>query len=334
MAERMRAVILRAQWPDNRTPAELPRPVSTDPASSQSPSLAGVWPVFQTPYHEDESIDFATLEREIAWLFERGADGVVMAMVSEVLRLSSDERRQLAEAACRFAPPGHAIISVGAESSRSAEELARHAEGGGARALMAVPPVMTAAGEDELAVYFRRILRAVEVPVIVQDASGYVGRPIPLSLYARLLDEFGDRVYFKPEATPIGPRLSALRDATGGRARVFEGTGGLWLVDSFRRGIVGTIPGADLIDAVVALWRALKANDQPRVDRISLPLVSLVSLQSSLDAFLAIEKHLLVRQGVLRNTIVRGPVGYKLDDETRAEVDRLFDLLASAVKTD
>lgn len=295
-------------------------------------SLAGVWPVFQTPYHEDESIDFATLEREIDWLFERGADGVVMAMVSEVLRLSTDERRQVAQAACGFAPPGRTIVSVGAESTRLAEEYARHAQGCGAAALMAVPPISVAAGEEELATYFARILRAVQIPVIVQDASGYVGKPIALSLYSRLLDDFGGRVYFKPEATPIGPRLSALRDATGGRARVFEGTGGLSLVDSFRRGVAGTIPGADLVDGVVALWRALQANDEHRIYRISLPLVSLVSLQSSLDAFLAIEKHLLVRQGVLRNTIVRGPVGYKLDDETRAEVDRLFDLLVAALE--
>jgi 4-hydroxy-tetrahydrodipicolinate synthase len=290
-----------------------------------------VWPVFQTPYHEDESVDYATLGREIAWLFERGADGVAMAMVSEVLRLSGEERRRVAELACRAAPAGRVIVSVGAESTRVAEEYARHAEGCGAAALMAVPPLSVAAGEDELAAYFARVLRAVRIPVIVQDASGYVGKPIPPSLYGRLLDEYGERVYFKPEATPIGPRLSALRDATGGRARVFEGTGGLALVDSFRRGIVGTIPGADLVDAVVALWRALRAGDESRVDRISLPLVSLVSLQSSLDAFLAIEKHLLVRQGVLRNAVVRGPVGYRLDDETRREVDRLFDLLSAAV---
>ena len=64
--------------------------------------LGGVWPVFQTPFHEDESIDYDTLEREIRWLFERGADGVAMAMVSEVLRLSGEERRELAEAACRL----------------------------------------------------------------------------------------------------------------------------------------------------------------------------------------------------------------------------------------
>ena len=59
--------------------------------------LSGVLPVFQTPYHEDESIDADTLAREIAWLYDCGADGIVMAMVSEILRLSSEERRELAE---------------------------------------------------------------------------------------------------------------------------------------------------------------------------------------------------------------------------------------------
>ncbi len=150
---------------------------------------------------------------------------------------------------------------------------------------------------------------------------------MPISLYTRLLGDFGDRVYFKPEATPIGPRLSALRDATTGKARVFEGTGGMALVDSFRRGIVGTIPGADLIRGIVTLWRALKSGDDARAYRLSLPISALIALQTNLDAFLAIEKYLLVKQGVFTNTHVRGPVCFILDDETRREVDRLFDLV-------
>ena len=104
----------------------------------------------------------------------------------------------------------------------------------------------------------------------MQDASGYVGRPLAIATQARLLEEFGDdRVLFKPEAAPLGPNLTALRDATGGRARVFEGSGGVALVDSYRRGIVGTMPGAELIEAIVALWNALVAGDQRRVDRLS-----------------------------------------------------------------
>ncbi|MEA2734103.1 MAG: 2-keto-3-deoxy-L-arabinonate dehydratase [Humisphaera sp.] len=306
-----------------------PQPV---PPSS-TPSLSGVLPVFQTPFNDDETIDIETLEREIHWLYDRGADGIVMAMVSEVLRLMTEERRTLAELACCFGRErGAVVVSVGAESTFAAERYATHAEENGASAVMAIPPVSIAVTESELMRYYQRIIRAIKIPVIVQDASGYVGRPMSIALQTKLLDEFGpERVLFKPEATPIGPRLSELRNATGGRAKVFEGTGGLALVDSFRRGIVGTMPGADLIRAIVALWRALRNGDERAVYQISTPLAALVSMQNSLDAFLAIEKYLLVKQGVFRNAIVRGPVGYVMDDQTRAEVDRLFELLMAAI---
>jgi len=306
-------------------------------APAQPPAPAGgILPVFQTPFHDDESIDFVTLEREVGWLFDQGADGIVMAMVSETLRLSSEERDELAHEACRMAAGrGQVVISVGAESTRVALRHARHAQASGATALMAIPPVATACDAPELLGYFRAILRETGIPLIVQDASGYVGRPLPISMLADLLDEFGgDRVLFKPEATPIGPRLSALRDATGGRAQVFEGSGGIALVDSFRRGIVGTMPGADLISAIVALWIALNAADEPRTTRIGSLLTDMVSLQVGLDGFLAIEKYLLVRQGVLKSEQIRGPVGFRLDDETRREVDRRFDALMAAVRNE
>lgn len=296
-------------------------------------TLRGVLPVFQTPFLDDETIDHRALEREIDWLFEQGVDGIVMAMVSEILRLSQDERRMLAQLACRFAQDrGPVTISVGAESSKVAEELARHAEDCGAHAVMAIPPVSVGASEDELMRYYARIIRATQLPVVVQDASSYVGKTLSIPLYQKMIEAFGERLYFKPEASPIGPRLSALRDGTGGRARVFEGTGGIALVDSYRRGIAGTMPGADLVRAIVPLWKALERGDDEMIYRINGPLVALVSLQGSLDSFLAIEKHLLVKQGVFRNTIVRGPVGFVLDDETRAEVDRLFERLMDAVK--
>ena len=301
---------------------------------SNQKTLAGVLPVFQTPFRDDETIDERVLEREIDWLLAHGIDGIVMAMVSEVLRLSHDERKELAKTACQLVRGRATVtISVGAESTHVAEELGRHAESVGADAVMAIPPISVGVGEEELLRYYSRIIRSIAIPVVVQDASSYVGKPLSIPLYVKMLQEFGDRLYFKPEATPIGPRLSALRDGTKGKARVFEGTGGIALVDSYRRGIVGTMPGADLVGAIVPLWNALQRGDEPAVNRISGPLVALVSLQNSLDAFLAIEKHLLVKQGVFENTVVRGPVGYVMDSETQREVDRLFELMMAAVKS-
>ena len=93
--------------------------------SAEAP-LRGVFPVFQTPFNDDETIDAAVLQREIEWLFERGANGIVMALASEVLRLGQTERLELAQLACKLGRRhGAVVVSIGAESSKLAEEFAR-----------------------------------------------------------------------------------------------------------------------------------------------------------------------------------------------------------------
>src|SRR5262249_31635789 len=167
------------------------------------------------------------------------------------------------------------------------------------------------------------------------DASSYVGDPIDMNVYLDLLEQFGvERIFFKPEASPLGPNLSKLRDASHGEARIFEGSGGITLVDCYRRGIVGTMPGMDLLDAVVALWDALEANNEERIYQLSLLISALVALQlqAGLDGFLAIEKHVLMKRGIFANTIQLPPVTWELDPETRSEVDRLFARLQSVIR--
>ncbi len=293
--------------------------------------LHGVLPVLHTPLKEDGSLDHTILDREIDWAFQTGADGVVVAMVSEILRMGYHARKELTTHVCEAVKGrGFSVISVGAESIREALDFANDAERLGASAVMAIPPVATALGGDRTCNYFASIARGISIPLVVQDASAYVGAAIDLNVYTQLLEEFGEqRIFFKPEASPLGPNLSKLRDASNGRARIFEGSGGINLVDCFRRGIVGTMPGTDLLDGIVALWRALKAGDEARIYELSLPIGALAALQlqAGLDGFLAIEKYLLKKRGIFVNTLQIQPCGWQLDAETAAEVDRLFELL-------
>lgn len=279
------------------------------------------------------TIDDGALRAEIDWLFDSGADGVVVAMVSEILRLATDEQEELGRLVCQHVDGrGPVVLSVGAESTPVALRLARRAESDGASALMAIPPLTVACGAAETGAYFRALADATSLPLIVQDASGYVGEPLSLELQAELLRAYGEeRVQFKPEAVPIGPRLSTLRDATDGRARVFEGSGGAALVDSYARGVAGTMPGPDLVWAIRALWDALAADDRERVRAIDEALSPLMSLVTSLDSYVAFEKHFLVRQGVLPSPRVREPLGFAIDSETRRRLDERFDRLSEVV---
>jgi dihydrodipicolinate synthase/N-acetylneuraminate lyase len=293
--------------------------------------LQGVLPVISTPFTDDGEIDEKVLQREIDWLYEQGVHGLVIGMVSEVLRLTDAERDHLVGCVVRGSRGrGPVVSSVGAESIAQSLRNAQAAEALGADAHMAVPPALTRCGPEEIRRYYAALIEGTNKPVIVQDASGYIGNSIPLALQAGLYLEFPDRVLFKPEAQPIGSNLSSLRDLTNGEAQIFEGTGGIALVDSFKRGISGTMPGSDLAWAIVALWKALQAEEWESVARIQGPLTAIVAPMSNLDAFLAVEKMLLKEQGIFWNANVRGPVGYTLDEETRREILWQFALLRKA----
>ncbi len=193
------------------------------------------------------------------------------------------------------------------------------------------------ARDDEVALLHRAALRSASPtwrpgrPVIgIADSSSDLnGCNLPLRA---LLPEVRAAVEEAGGSAFVFP-VMPLRDATGGRVRVFEGTGGIALIDNFRRGILGTMPAVDLVWAVRAVWDALVAGDFDRAYAVSGPLCALITLQSELDAFVALEKYLLVRQGVFTSAAQRGPVGYVPDPETLAEVDRLFERLRTAVDT-
>jgi len=295
--------------------------------------LAGVFNVLSTPIDANDEIDLAVFEREIEWLLKCGMNGAVLAMVSEVLRFSAAERRDQWQAAIKFLN-GRAplVVSVGAESSAIAIKLAKDAQSDGASALMATPPSAFAATADEVKNYYVKIIEAVSIPVIVQDASNYLGKPIELHTYVELIDTYGnERVQFKPEAKPVKERLQELNKISGNRAKVFEGQGGIDLLDTHPLGVVGTMPGAEVPWALVALWRALNEQNMELAYAIHKPLSKLISFQTTLDAYVAIEKYLLVKQGVLTNMNQRGPVGYKLTPEVAKDIDKAFEELIAVV---
>lgn len=299
--------------------------------------IQGVLPIAHTPFLDDDSLDLASLKRQIDWAYSVGADGFGTGMVSELLRLTYEERVTLTQRLAEINDGRGAFFAgVGAESTSQAVQYAILAEAAGADAVMAIPPLSTRLGGAAVRDYFIALADAVAIPVIVQDASGYVGQPIPISICVELLKRFGrDKILFKPEASPIGPNLSALRDATSGEAQIFEGSGGVCLVDSFRRGIVGTMPGMEFLPGIIALWNALKQGNDQLAYGLYFPICALVSLQlqAGLDGFLAVEKYIMHQRGLFTTDRRRQPYSWSLDHETQAELDRLLAQLAKSLST-
>jgi len=295
--------------------------------------LAGVFNVISTPLDNSDEIDQKILKQEIDWLIKCGSNGAVLAMVSEVLRFSAAERRKQWQLSLEYLSGRiPLVVSVGAESAAIAVGLAKDAQKDGATAVMATPPSAFVASADEVKNYYQRIIEAVDITVIVQDASNYLGAPIELDTYVELIDKYGDeRVQFKPEAKPVKERLEQLNKISANRARVFEGQGGIDLLDTHPLGVKGTMPGAEVPWAIVGLWKALENKDLKSAQAIHTPLAKLISCQTTLDAYVAVEKYLLVKQGVFINTNQRGPVGFKLDQDIKNKIDVAYSELAAAI---
>jgi 4-hydroxy-tetrahydrodipicolinate synthase len=93
------------------------------------------------------------------------------------------------------------------------------------------------------------------------------------------------------------------------------------------------MPGLDLLDGVVAVWKALQRGDEETAYRVYFPVCAIVALelQAGLDGFLAVEKYLMVKRGLFPSARRRKPYGWELDAETAAEVDRLYERMQAAL---
>jgi 4-hydroxy-tetrahydrodipicolinate synthase len=293
----------------------------------------GVYSVVQTPLDENENIDQAIFKREIDWLIECGVKGLVLAMVSEVMRFSADERRLQWQSALKIINKRvPLIVSVGAESTAIAISLAKSAQADGATALMATPPAIFPATSDEIYTYYSEIIEAVKIPLIVQDASNYMGQPLDLELYGNLIEKYGtERVQFKPEAKPVKERAAALQEIAHGQARIFEGQSGIDLLDTHPLGLVGTMPGGEIPWAIIKLWNALESNDLELAKSIHNLVSQLVAFQQNIDGYVAVEKYLLVKQGIFESVRQRGPVRTILSSEVKIEIDQIFEKLVKMV---
>ncbi|MCG8296029.1 MULTISPECIES: dihydrodipicolinate synthase family protein [Pseudomonas] len=292
--------------------------------------IQGVLPVAILPYNNDLSLDTSALRLQVEHILHTGCDGVVIGQISEVSRLTTSERFRVAELiAEQTGDKGLAIMSTGGESIAQAIEYSRQAEQAGCDALLVMHPSMWALDDEQMYTYFANVVESVQIPVLVHHAKSLAKRPLSIDVQARLLKAFGpQKVQFKPESAPTAPKVSLLRDATGGQARIFEGDGGMMLVDTYQRGLAGVIPATEIAEITVALWRALQAGDERTARAIAYPLSYLMChMMASIDCYLQLSKHLLKRRRLMSNTLIRPPVDFTMDVETLKEVEKVYDQL-------
>jgi 4-hydroxy-tetrahydrodipicolinate synthase len=293
--------------------------------------LAGVYPIVVTPFKDDGSIDYDSLDRLIDHLLEQGVHGLgLFGNASEGYTLLASERvemlRRIAKLVDKRVP---LVVSSGHTGTDAAVWLSREAEGLGAAALMVLPPYFLKPDGDGLMFYYDAISRAVKIPIMVQDAPLMTGVAMPVGLLARMAREIEHVQSAKVEAPPTAPKIGALKAAANNGMAIFGGLNGHFLIEEIERGAVGTMPSSDIARVYVRVMDLLKQGDKAeawRVFSVALPLIRF-ELQPGLGVSAA--KHNLVARGVLKSARVRHPTS-SLDAAGAAELETLRRLVDPA----
>jgi 4-hydroxy-tetrahydrodipicolinate synthase len=295
--------------------------------------LRGIIPVLATPFRADESVDEASLRRQVEFCLARGAVALCApAFGSEYYKLSDQERQEVARVVvsqCRRRVP--VFVNVGTSAVRSTLEFCNQAESLGADGVMVTAPRAVPLGTHELKGFFEHVCQAVRLPVILQDVD-FAGSGLGVEFLVDLAARCPSLQFVKLETALPGGKCKEIIRLSSGRVSVFYGWAGLRFFDGLAHGACGFMPGAALVDVYATILRLYDAGQLENAKALFYHLLPfLVFALEHLELFIWMEKRILMRRGVIESDRLREPT-LRLDDAYQKQAEELVNLALSLAK--
>jgi 2-dehydro-3-deoxy-D-pentonate aldolase len=274
--------------------------------------FGGLMPAMVTPFDERGELDFEATEAVIERFIKAGVSGISpLGSTGEATHLTFDERKLFAEEVVRLVS-GRVplVVGVGSSGTKEAVELARHAEGAGAEAVLAVSPFYWKVGEEALLNHFVSVADAVGIPVLLYNLPMLTGIDLSPSLVARLSGERENIVGIKDTVTVYGHIVNVLQEvkATKPDFAVLCGWEDL-VFPSLLAGADGSICAFANVapELFVDLVDATREGDLGTAARLHRRVLELVTLGTRSDPPIGAIKLAMGILGVPISPTVRGP---------------------------
>jgi len=271
-------------------------------------NFSGVYPIVNTTFHGDGSLDLVSQLKLVDYLLEAGARGLgLFGNASEGYALADDERRELLAAIAKHVN-GRVplVVSTGATGNALAVRASKQAQDLGASILMVLPPYFLKPGADGLMRYFEEISRAVTIPIMVQDAPLMSQVIMPAPLLVRMAREIEHVSLVKLEAPPTAPKFTQVLEGNP-PVTLFGGLNGNFLIEEYDRGSRGIMPGSDLIPEFVRLWALLEGGQRDEAWALFERMLPLIRFELQPGLGVSAMKHNLKERRVIASAAVRAP---------------------------
>lgn len=270
--------------------------------------LFGVVPIIPTPFTDDEEIDEAALRDLIDFAVSCGVEAVCLpAYASEFYKLTDDEKLRVVQVAVAHSAGRIKIVAQSNHPSlKHAIRLAQANVEAGADVISLAVPRIFGLPEDSLKVYLSEFLQSVsDTPVLVQDFNPG-GSSISVGLINELMNSHPNFKYLKLEEPLCAPKFESIIKETGGKVGLFEGWGGLYMLELIPLGIRGVMPGLAVSDILQKVFTLRNQGDHRRAfDLFEKVMPQIFFSLQNMELFHYAEKELLIARGILKNSIAR-----------------------------
>lgn len=136
--------------------------------------ISGSMVALVTPMHEDNSLDWQSLEHLVEWHIAQGTTGlVVVGTTGEAATLTFSERLEIVRKVVRQVAGRISVIAgTGANSTAAAIELTATAAEAGVDACLLVTPYYNKPNQEGLYQHFEAVAKAVAIPQILYNVPG------------------------------------------------------------------------------------------------------------------------------------------------------------------
>ena len=289
----------------------------------------GVYIIAATPFTDEGAVDLQSVDTLTDFYLGCGVHGfTLLGMMGEAHKLTADESMSVVNRVIGRAQGRQVIVGVSHAGLVNVRRLSHEAMMAGASGVMVAPPPGLK-GDEGIYNYYAQVFEALgsNIPVVYQDYPQTTGVYLPVNVFERLVDDFGQLVMLKHEDAPGLAKLTKVREGEKkpGRRRVsiLVGNGGLYYPQEMRRGADGAMTGfawPEMLVQVYDLFAGGRPDEAEDLFDIYLPLVR-HEVQPAIG--LALRKEVLFRRGAIKSPKQRAP-GSSLTAADKSELDGMI----------
>ena len=296
--------------------------------------MRGAFMILTTPFTSAGEVDWDDLVREVRFVDEGGAHGIVWPQGSSgVANLTKEERLRGLEVLAKANQGRKPALVLGVQGRNTEEmlEYARRAEALAPDAMIAMPP-SAARSLDDYREYFRALARSTARPIFIQTSGGAKDLAPTVELIVELAREHPHLAYVKEESAPLVERMKAELKQRPPLKGVFGASyADGWLYE-MRLGLDGVMTGmAMYADLMARMWELHERGD---ADRLRDAYSKFLLMRNINESIPGADLYVMQKRGIFKTTTARtgGTAGWKpkplsLSADAIAEIEFRFTAL-------